>query len=366
MTLSTPLLAAAPLIAGLMGPAILGAVPGQQQADPPAAALPAAGRTHTPAIPTTGRSVVVEHEAARGDTEQRRVLDYWTPQRMAAALPIDLLDSVTDTGGLLSGLTGDAGLRAAPHLTGGDTRINLPRRHRTAAARPVAPTIGSRWQGGGAVTRTTGRVFLTLAGADFVCSASTVKSASRDLVLTAGHCVKDGPGEWAENWTFVPGYGIGGAQPYGQYAARRMFVAEPWSRSGDDNYDVGMVALATSGGRHAADVVGAQDIAFNARRGGQAYGFGYPADPPYDGDHLVYCAGRLRDDPYKQTRDQGLGCDMTAGSSGGPWMSVFDPASGRGTITSLSSFKYSDDQRTMYGPYFGDAAKTLYTTAERA
>ncbi|NUS03558.1 MAG: trypsin-like serine protease, partial [Nonomuraea sp.] len=265
----------------------------------------------------------------------------------------------------LSGLTGDAGLRAAPHLTGGRTAVGLPRRHRTSA-RPVAPTIGSRWNTGGAVTKTTGRVFLTLAGADFVCSASTVKSANRDLVVTAGHCVKDGPGEWAENWTFVPGYATGGAQPYGQYAARRMFVAEPWSRGGQDDYDIGMVALATSGGRHAADVVGAQDIAFNARRGGQAFGFGYPADPPYDGDHLVYCAGRLRDDPYKQTRDQGLGCDMTAGSSGGPWMTVFDPATGRGTITSLSSFKYSDDQRTMYGPYFGDAARNLYTAAARA
>ncbi|NUS02795.1 MAG: hypothetical protein HOV97_09525, partial [Nonomuraea sp.] len=82
MTLSTPLLAAAPLIAGLMGPAILGAVPGQQQADrPAAAALPAAGRTHTPAIPEAGRAPragqVVEHVAARDDAEQRRVLDYW-------------------------------------------------------------------------------------------------------------------------------------------------------------------------------------------------------------------------------------------------------------------------------------------------
>ncbi|MFI9596265.1 trypsin-like serine peptidase [Nonomuraea sp. NPDC052265] len=354
MTLSTSLLAAAPLIVGLTGPAILGAVPGQQQVDRPVVEHSAARQ-----------SLVVEHEAARNDAEQRRVLGYWTPQRMAAALPIGLLDSVTDGDGLLSGLTGRGGVRATPGVSGGHTAINLGRRHQ-ASSRPQASTIGSRWSTGGAVTRTTGRVFLTLAGADFVCSASTVTSASKDLVVTAGHCVKDGAGEWAGNWTFVPGYGTGGEQPYGQYAARRMFVSAPWSRSADDNHDVGMVALATSGGRHVADVVGTQDIAFNARRGGQTYGFGYPADPPYDGDQLVYCAGRLRDDPYKQTRDQGLGCAMTAGSSGGPWMSGFDPMTGRGTITSLSSFKYSDDQHTMYGPYFGQAAKALYATAERA
>ncbi|WP_228011141.1 trypsin-like serine peptidase [Nonomuraea phyllanthi] len=388
MTLSTPLLAAAPLLAGLIGPALLGAAPGRQQADPPA--------------PRAVRAEIVEHVAARTTAEQRRVLDYWTPERMAGALPIGLLDLVTDGAGLLSGLTGHAGPAAAPAVrpapgarpapparphpdersasdarpapsvgTAPEARLVpkaglVPGVRRQAAARPLTSTAGSRWSTGGAVARTTGRVFLTMAGADFVCSASTVKSGNRDVVVTAGHCVKDGAGEWAANWTFVPGYGTGGEQPYGQFAARRMFVAGPWSRGGDDNYDVGMVALATSGGRHVADVVGTQEIAFNAARGGQAFGFGYPADPPYDGGHLVYCAGRLRADPYGQSRDQGLSCDMTAGSSGGPWMTGFDPATGKGTITSLSSFKYSDDQGTMYGPYLGDAAKALFASAERA
>ncbi|MET7334190.1 trypsin-like serine protease [Nonomuraea sp. NPDC005650] len=380
MTLSTPLLAAAPLLAGLIGPALLGVAPGQQQADAPGhRAL---------------RHEIAEHVAARTTIEQRRVLDYWTPERMAKALPIDLLDMATDGKGLLSGLTGRAEVNTAPEVSGrrltspGDgvtTGVSGeglaawlwgrdPRQHQAAAERdeestarrPQTSTVGSRWITGGAVARTTGRVFLTVRGADFVCSASTVRSANRDVVVTAGHCVKDGTGGWAANWTFVPGYGTSGAQRYGQYAARRMFVAGPWSRSGDDNYDVGMVALATSGGRHVADVVGTQEIAFNAARGGQAFGFGYPADPPYDGRHLFYCAGRLKPDPYAQSRDQGLGCDMTAGSSGGPWMTTFDLGTGKGTITSVSSFKYSDDQRTMYGPYFGDAAKALFDTAEHA
>ncbi|MDX3105285.1 trypsin-like serine peptidase [Nonomuraea angiospora] len=383
MTLSTPLLAAAPLLAGLIGPALLGAAPGRQPADLP---------DHR-----AMRHEIVEHVAARTDADQRRVLDYWTPERMAKALPIDLLDTVTDGAGVLSGLTGRTEVGTAPDVS---SRRLTPRaggvttgvagdglagslwgrtpRHQAAAARwdqgdqgatarrPQTNTAGSRWITGGAVARTTGRVFLTVRGADFVCSASTVRSANRDVVVTAGHCVKDGAGGWAANWTFVPAYGMGGAQRFGQYAARRMFVAGPWSRSGDDNYDVGMVALATSGGRHVADVVGTQEIAFNPPRGGQVFGFGYPADPPYDGHHLVYCAGRLRADPYGQSRDQGLGCEMTAGSSGGPWLTTFDLATGKGTITSVSSFKYSDDQRTMYGPYFGDATKALFDTAEHA
>ncbi|MEV4075423.1 trypsin-like serine peptidase [Nonomuraea fuscirosea] len=379
MTLSTPLLAAAPLLAGLIGPALIGAAPAAQQADRPAVA-PAQAPAHTGGRTTghaTGRTAgnaaapgdIVEHVAARTAADQRRVLGYWTPERMAKALPIGLLDIVTDDG-LLSGLTGDADLRTTPELTGRKADLTVPRElvgtHRMAAARPDTSTIGARWMTGGLVSRTTGRVFLTVAGADFVCSASTVRSANRDVVVTAGHCVKDGAGAWAANWTFVPGYGTRGAHPYGQYTARRMFVAGPWSRGGDDDYDVGMVALATSHGRHVADVVGTQEIAFDAGRGGQAFGFGYPADPPYDGGHLVYCAGRLKDDPYGQSRDQGLGCDMTAGSSGGPWMTKFDPATGKGTIMSLSSFKYSDDRRTMYGPYFGQTIKALYGTAQNA
>ncbi|MBN6053060.1 hypothetical protein JYK22_14065 [Nonomuraea sp. RK-328] len=354
----------------------------------------------------------MEHVAARRPADHARVLGYWTRERMARALPIDLLDGVS-RGGLLGGVTGRSGLTTAPGLSNGALKL-LPRpraeagtgprpgaesgtgprsraepvtgghgaerragaveRHagtgtverRHQSARPQFITAGSRWTTGGAVTRTTGRVFMTLRGVDFVCSAGTVRSANRDVVVTAGHCVKDGAGPWAENWTFVPGYREGGGEPFGRYAARRMFVAGPWSRSADDDYDVGMVALTTWAGRHVTDTVGAQEIAFNSGRGGQAFGFGYPADPPYTGEHLVYCAGKLRDDPHGQTRDQGLGCDMTAGSSGGPWLSGFDHATGWGTMTSLSSFKYSDDRRTMYGPYFGDTIRTLYTTAERA
>uniref|UniRef100_UPI0035E461AA trypsin-like serine peptidase n=1 Tax=Nonomuraea endophytica TaxID=714136 RepID=UPI0035E461AA len=388
--MSTPLLAAAPLVAGLVGPALIGATPAQQPADRPS--VTSVERAAT-------RAEVVEHVAARTPADQRRVLGYWTPQRMAGALPIDLLGIVMKDGGLLSGLSSKSGVGTAPEVAGGAAKIVTPELPGKAAvpglggaplvhgltggaagkhgltggavplhqsARPQATTSGSRWVTGGLVSKTTGRVFLTVGGVDFVCSAGTVKSANRDVVVTAGHCVKDGAGEWADNWTFVPGYQEGGGQPYGAYTARRMFVAGPWSRSGDDSYDVGMVALNTSRGKHVADVVGTQEIAFNGSRGGQAYGFGYPADPPYDGERLFYCAGRLRNDPYGQTRDQGLGCDMTAGSSGGPWLTRFDAATGKGIVTSVSSFKYSDDQGTMYGPYFGDSARALFTTAQNS
>src|SRR5690606_11224475 len=162
---------AVPLVASLLGPALSGAAPEQY-----------ATATRVPDTPA--RPDVAEHDPA----QDAGVLSYWTPERMAKALPLGL-PVVFAKGGLLSSL--------APPVTG--------------------------WAGGGAVTQTTGRVFLTLNGVDFVCSASTVRSRNRDLVVTAGHCVKDGTGAWARNWTFVPGYRKDGSQPYGRWTARRMF-----------------------------------------------------------------------------------------------------------------------------------------------
>ncbi|OPG07225.1 serine protease [Microbispora sp. GKU 823] len=311
---------------------------------------------------------VVEHVAGHASGT------YWTPQRMARAVPIGLLNpSVLPPVARAAlppfaraALPPAAGLVVAPdqpaRRPSGTTGAS---RTRQAAAMPPATTSGMRWAAGGSVTRTTGRVFLTLNGVDFSCSASAVRSANRDLVVTAGHCVKDGAGDWAENWTFVPGYDEG-RQPYGAFPARRMFVAGPWSRSGNDGYDVGMVAVDDLDGQHLTDLVGGQPIGFDPPRSRRTYGFGFPADPPYDGERLLYCAGVPHGDPQGQTRDQGLRCDLTAGASGGPWLSGFDPASGRGMLTSVSSFKYSNDHRTMYGPYFGAAVRDLFRTAERA
>lgn len=269
--------------------------------------------------------MVVSRDLPAGQNQQQRVLRYWTADRRATAL-------------------------------------NVSGRGRSRPAVPEAVTMGALWPG--AALSTVGRVFFSMNGQDFLCSAATVRSTNRDLVVTSGHCAKNGSGAWAENWVFVPAYRDGGG-PHGGFTARRMFVPDQWSTGADDGYDVAMVALAPSGGRHVADVVGFNEIAFGRPRGQQVHTFGYPSYDRYDGSRLAYCSGRPTDDPYGETRAQGLRCDLTQGSSGGPWMSGFDPATGRGTIVSVSSFKYADEDRVMYGPYFGDAIRRLYARAEK-
>ena len=48
-------------------------------------------------------------------------------------------------------------------------------------------------------------MFFTLGGNDYVCSGTALLSGNKSVVWTAGHCVNEGPGEFATNWEFVPG-----------------------------------------------------------------------------------------------------------------------------------------------------------------
>lgn len=255
--------------------------------------------------------------------------------------------------GLLPGLGAPAPQQAAPPAAA--TPATVPR--------VAADGGGYPWNGGGAITRTTGKVFFTLEGTDYVCSASTVRSGNRDTVLTAGHCVNNGPGDFASRWVFVPGY-RDGARPYGTWTARRLLTPTPWSGKGDVDYDVGFAVLNPLRGRHVTDVVGAQSMAFNSARGSYTYSFGYPSVSGYNGARLYFCRGTAKRDKYGSA-DQGIPCDMTEGSSGGPWFSGFNTATGVGVLTSVNSFGYDDMPEVMFGPYFGEKIRALFITAQR-
>ncbi|MCO5971108.1 trypsin-like serine peptidase [Actinoallomurus soli] len=305
------------------------------------------------------------------------ILRYWTVQRMTRALtPPDRVLRRPPQAPLA--VTGALPLEAPVAATGAlspATPLAVtgtpPPKSPLAVAGALSPDRrsaqgpGTPWASPGAVRATTGKVFFTIDGADYVCSAGTVDGANHDLVVTAGHCVQNAAGVWARNWIYVPGYDQG-RRPYGAFTARRMFAPKAWSGRHDENHDVAMVALATADGRHVTDVVGAQNIAFDQPRGTVAYGFGYPTGGRYDGERLAYCSGRTHPDAHRLTQDQGLRCDMSEGASGGPWLTRFDARTGVGVVTSVNSFKYSDDPATMYGPYFGAAVHRIYEEAQRA
>ena len=139
--------------------------------------------------------------------------------------------------------------------------------------------------------RTDGKVFFTLGppdAGDYACSGTAVRSPSRSLVWTAGHCVYDagvlGAG-YATNWEFVPGYQAKGASP--SASGRRR----AWPRPGNGRAPASSTAgtrpsisapqrSLTHGGKLLQDRVGARRIAFNQPRSQVYTAFGYPAERP--------------------------------------------------------------------------------------
>lgn len=108
-----------------------------------------------------------------------------------------------------------------------------------------------------------GKVFFTLGGTDYVCSANSVASTNRSTVSTAGHCLNEGPGAFATRFTFVPAY-LNGAAPYGKWTARALYAPTEWSSSGNMQYDTGFAVMSPLNGSNLADVVGASGVRFNA------------------------------------------------------------------------------------------------------
>lgn len=204
-----------------------------------------------------------------------------------------------------------------------------------------------------------GKVFFSLGGSDYVCSGNAVASANESTVATAGHCLNSGPGAFATEFVFVPAYENGRA-PYGQWAATDLVAPTQWTRDGDITYDTGFAVVSSPSGASLTDTVGASGVAFDEGRGKAYRAYGYPAGAPFDGQTLQSCLGTATADPYGQSESQGIPCDMTGGSSGGPW---FIGGNADGRQNSVNSFGYDNVPDTMFGPYWGSVIQGAYQSA---
>ncbi|WP_338672263.1 peptidase [Streptomyces sp. SCSIO 30461] len=299
---------------------------------------------------------------ARGASaaEQQQARAFWTADRMRGATQLDLLLTPSQAKKL-----------KAPKSTGHPTAVAPTAATASSSASPLSPSgaaapnafpqTGGAWTGGGAVVKTSGRVFFTFQGRTASCSANAVTSQNASTVMTAGHCVKY-QGSWHTNWIFVPAYANGQA-PYGQWTASKTLTTPQWEATEDINYDIGAAVLAPLNGQKLTAVTGAQGLQFNGGYNQKMYAFGFPAASPYDGSKLIYCSGNSSKD-WLFTQDHGVACNMTGGSSGGPWFAGFNESTGTGLQASVNSFGYIFIPNRMFGPYFGNDAKTLYDKAQ--
>lgn len=294
----------------------------------------AGGATAAPAA-SDGKKVP---SVASATLETTGAADYWTPERMRTAIPGDVLAGKALERGNSSS--------AATVEKGSSTKV---------AATKGKPTIAKDE----APVKHIGKVFFTLAGGNYVCSGNAVTSGNKSTVSTAGHCVNEGPGAFATNFVFVPAY-LNGAAPYGKWTANTLYAPTEWSSNGDMQYDTGFAVMNPLDGKYLSDVVGASGVQFNAARGLTYKAYGYPAASPFNGESLKSCTGTASNDNNNpQFNTQGISCDMTGGSSGGPW---FIGSNSDGVQNSINSYGYSGS-RVMYGPYWGTVIQQTYTTA---
>lgn len=276
---------------------------------------------------------------------------YWTSDRMRSAIPGDVLAEKAaarqiNKGKTLDGIT-DRG--SSTKIAGTSGRTKTTALHTNE--KPVNHI---------------GKVFFTLNGLNYVCSGSSVTAANRNTVSTAGHCLNAGPGAFASNFIFVPAY-KDGAAPLGKWPAKALFAPQEWTANGNMQYDTGFAVVEKVGAKNLADVAGAVGVAFSEPRGLTYKAFGYPAATPFTGQTLVSCYGKAGNDAINpQFKTQGIPCDMTGGSSGGPWLLQDGASSKVGFQNSVNSYGYGSRSTTMYGPYWGETIQQVYNRASAA
>ncbi|ATG54587.1 hypothetical protein CFK41_07285 [Brachybacterium ginsengisoli] len=281
--------------------------------------------------------------AAVPASSQASAHGYWTSERMEEAQPADELvpgegDASPDV---------EVG---SPLTVPGQNAANPDAKGKPEGKGKPAP------QPAAGAKDTVGKVFFTQGGVDYVCSGNAVASGNGSTVATAGHCVNDA-GTWATNWVFVPGYDHGSA-PYGTWAATDLVSTDQWVQQEDISYDVAFAKVVPESGSGTLEgTVGTTGIAFNQARGQHYTSYGYPAASPFDGQSLESCSGTASDDTLGGTLSQGIPCNMTGGSSGGPWF--LD----NGAQNSVNSFGYNTQKDVMYGPYYGADAQDAYSEA---
>jgi hypothetical protein len=287
--------------------------------------------------------------------EHDRIVDYWTPARMQSAIPRDFAKA---------GGTFQPKARPQPPGGGGGT------------------VTGASWTQGGSIVARSGKVFFTMGSTRYVCSGS-VANDSRDgysLVLTAGHCAYDEVAhKFATNWLFIPAYDTVPTESctqaaYGCWTAQALVVHNGYASAGGFNtqatvHDFAFAVVGAGTVRSGVDqeldgAVGSYPVATSGvSAGNKLYAFGYPAAGRYKGRDLVYCAGNIFNDQLNSNQTWGMACNMTGGSSGGPWLSGFEGSSP--ALSSLNSYGYQGISN-MYGPKFNPTTAAVYNTADAA
>lgn len=336
-------------------------------------AIPAAG---PPAGPPAG---LITHHLTQTPAEARA---YWTSARMAAAVPVttptrpetprsvspDIPTGPPGKGdswsppGLYEGPSGTAA-QSSPDAGASPTTqcqycfIPYTRYYYFAKYRtyPIS---------------TIGKLFFTNDGSNYVCSASVIFTNTLD---TAGHCVAntDGTHQWDSSALFCPSYNAGVNSAVGCWAANYFVAWDQWKTSGSFEWDFGGINTSTCGTvwcTSIANRTGYLGVAWNQGEDKNFTAFGYPQAAPFDGNYLVVCQSEFGYETSEGNNQGGpnsiaIGCDMTGGSSGGPWILGFG---GGNWVNGHNDWKWDSLPQAMNSPYVDTRDCQVWSAAGRS
>lgn len=312
--------------------------------------------------------------------DQQSITAYWTAERFKAARPMPMPH-----------VAPDASLREEPPAAPGATSESGKPRAPTTQLRNVlrklfapdlpqqlereVPTPGAAGSFGAQYTSTRvfpmftgssgpfsadraypyitiGKLFFTIAGQPYVCSASAIQHR---IVATAGHCVHSGTSAgFYSNWVFVPAFRDGTA-PLLSWNWRAATVTGTWASGGGtvpNAADYAMIQFGDQsvGGRTLAlgDVtgwLGWQTLSLAANHTSK---LGYPCNLDSCQKMQDITSGAFRTVAPNNVE---YGSDATGGSSGGPWVQNFQRLqSGGGTGTNTGSNRVVGVTSYIYVP----------------
>lgn len=289
---------------------------------------------------------------AAARAEHNRIISYWTAERRASAVSKD-------------------------YVRNGQGKL-------VPYAKPGSggAVTGASWTGNGAIEQRSGKLFFSTSAGNWQCSASVVNDASTSngysTILTAGHCVYDGAEGWSFNVQYIPDYDSApnacGQTTHGCWTSTRLAVHSTFVAQGgfgteeSVEVDYGFMRMALGGKSGTAEldaITGGYGLnTASVAHSVEKWAFGYPAAGRYKGKDLTYCKGTTIDDPYGAAT-WGVACNMTGGSSGGPWIiGTTNPATYTSStlLASVNSYGYSG-LTYMFGPRFNSQTANVLNAA---
>jgi V8-like Glu-specific endopeptidase len=302
------------------------------------------------------------------------IREYWTPERLAGALPMPIpkVDPATvepNSAPVFSGTSGSApgalpAVRIEPEIEAPRDRFPLNQGPEqgldvNTEATPSPDAFSYEMPFNNYRTginnqypyATIGKLFFTIpAGASekpggYVCSAAVVGNSR--IVVTARHCMFDYVSKkWYSNWVFYPQWKDGGSttvggetssgQPGAWFPEQEYTWVSSSTLSLSTGWDIGILIMHDSNGKGCGNSTGTHTIGYFTGYLGYSYGgnfsqrqwniFGYPQAAPFEGNYLYQDNGATGVvNPLGSNNIVQVGNPQTGGTSGGPWILGFDP-----------------------------------------